>query len=279
MNVFKTHLALNTFLEQHAPASTGLVPTMGALHSGHLSLVKKACIENDWVIVSIFVNPTQFDDPNDLKKYPKTLSADLDQLAPFKEKLVVYAPNEDDLYPDNTTTKNYPLGSLATLMEGASRNGHFQGVATVVHKLFNAFNPSRAYFGEKDFQQLQIIRQLVALENLSVQIVNCPIVREASGLAMSSRNVRLSPQQQQKAPLIYQTLTTARKNKTTESPQQITSDVTAFFQNHPAFELDYFCIVDSKTLQPVERFLPQQENRAFIAVKMGEVRLIDNIKF
>ena len=279
MNVFKTHLALNTFLEQHAPASTGLVPTMGALHSGHLSLVKKACDENDWVIVSIFVNPTQFDDPNDLKKYPKTLPADLDQLARLKEKLVVYAPNEDDLYPNNTTPKNYPLGQLATLMEGASRNGHFQGVATVVHKLFNAFNPSRAYFGEKDFQQLQIIRQLVALENLSVQIVNCPIVREASGLAMSSRNIRLSPQQQQKAPLIYQTLTTARKNKTTESPQQITSDVTAFFQNHPAFELDYFCIVDSKTLQPVERFLPQQENRAFIAVKMGEVRLIDNIKF
>lgn len=279
MEVFKTHLALNKFVHQHSPASTGLVPTMGALHPGHLALVQRACKENDLAIVSIFVNPTQFDDASDLANYPKTLEEDLEKLTSVQDNLIVYAPEVHDLYPANEVRKTYSFGALETHMEGRSRTGHFQGVATVVHKFFELFRPTRAYFGEKDFQQLQVIRSLVEQEKLEVTIVNCPIVREKDGLAMSSRNRRLSNQQRMHAPLIFEKLTQAKRDKQHLSPGEITKNIAAYFDAHQAFELDYFCLAEAQTLYPITQFSSSQETRAFIAVKMGDVRLIDNINF
>ena len=221
MKVFKEQEKLNNFLKQHKPNSLGLVPTMGALHQGHLALVKNAIEENDTVIVSIFVNPTQFNDSKDLAAYPKTFSDDLQQLNPFDEKIVIYAPEVSDLYPNNVSSQHYEFGGLETTMEGASRAGHFQGMATIVHKLLSGFNPNRAYFGEKDYQQLQIIHALVKQFELPVSIVDCPIVREKDGLAMSSRNQRLTQKQRAKAPLIYQTLQKVRGLKEKNSPAEI----------------------------------------------------------
>lgn len=279
MNVFKAQLALKNYLSQHKIKSVGLVPTMGALHQGHLTLVEKAISENSMVIVSIFVNPTQFDNSSDLNSYPKTLASDIQKLSPFQDKVLVYAPDVSDVYPNTTTTNRYEFGTLETTMEGAYRKGHFQGVATIVHKLLLGFMPSRAYFGEKDYQQLQIVSALVAQHQLPVTIVSCPIIREDDGLAMSSRNVRLSPSHRALAPLIFKILNKSKALKKTTPIEQINQKVKDFFSQHPDFELDYFCIADAQSLEPI-KFLDSKKNlRAFIAVKLGGVRLIDNVNF
>ena len=279
MVVFKEQLQLKKHLALHKEATIGLVPTMGALHAGHLALVEQALEENDYVIVSIFVNPTQFDDQNDLDAYPKTLAADLQKLSSYGEKVYVYAPEIKDVYPEETTAEQFNFGKLETTMEGTARQGHFQGMATIVFKLLDGFMPTRAYFGEKDYQQLAIIHALVAQKKLPVQIVNCPIVREEDGLAMSSRNTRLSKEQRAIAPLIYQTLLQARALKKKKELPQIKQWVEAFFNEHPAFKLDYFCLANAQSLQPVTTSQEGEKIKAFIAVKLGDIRLIDNINF
>lgn len=279
MKVFKEQEKLKNFLKQQNTKNLGLVPTMGALHQGHLALVKKAINDNDKVIVSIFVNPTQFNDPKDLAAYPKTFSDDLQQLNPFQEKIVIYAPDVSDLYPNNVRSKQYEFGRLENTMEGASRAGHFQGMATIVHKLLSGFTPTHAYFGEKDYQQLVIIHALVDQFKLPVSIVNCPIIREKDGLAMSSRNQRLTLKQRTLAPLIYQTLLEAKNLKADYTPTEIMHWVKSIFDKQNDFELDYFCIADAKSLQPVNMISTENNLRAFIAVKLGGIRLIDNINF
>ena len=279
MRLFKALVPLKKHLDQQKLSSLGLVPTMGALHDGHLALVKKALDENEKVVVTIFINPTQFDDTKDLDAYPKTLEDDLEKLACFGEKLIVYAPEVDDLYPKEAISEYYDFGELDKTMEGGSRKGHFQGVATIVQKLLRGIMPTKAYFGEKDYQQLAIIHALVQQKELPVKIVDCPIVREKDGLAMSSRNRRLSKKQRVVAPKIYQLLSQVIEKKETQSIEEINRWVVAFFDQQPEFELDYFCIADARSLQPILDKKTTQNTRAFIAVKMGEIRLIDNVKF
>ena len=269
----KKHLALQNY------ASLGLVPTMGALHDGHMALVKKAANENELVVVTIFVNPTQFDDASDLNAYPKTLDEDLNKLKSIGDKLIVYAPEVKDLYPETAKSEHYNFEGLDKTMEGSSREGHFQGVATIVEKLLRIFMPTRAYFGEKDYQQLAIIHFLVKQKELPIKIIDCPIEREKDGLAMSSRNRRLSQDQRAKAPQIFSLLSQVIEKKETHTLEEINRWVIAFFEQRPEFELDYFCIADACSLQPLNELNPEQNARAFIAAKMGEVRLIDNVKF
>ena len=269
----KKHLALQNY------ASLGLVPTMGALHDGHMALVKKAANENELVVVTIFVNPTQFDDASDLNAYPKTLDEDLNKLKSIGDKLIVYAPEVKDLYPETAKSEHYNFEGLDKTMEGSSREGHFQGVATIVEKLLRIFMPTRAYFGEKDYQQLAIIHFLVKQKELPIKIIDCPIEREKDGLAMSSRNRRLSQDQRAKAPQIFSLLSQVIEKKETHTLEEINRWVIAFFEQRPEFELDYFCIADACSLQPLNELSPEQNARAFIAAKMGEVRLIDNVKF
>ena len=279
MKVFKRQQEVVIDLKRQCAQKIGLVPTMGALHAGHLALVEQATKENDRVVVSIFVNPTQFDDANDLLAYPKSLAEDLQKLSVFEDKVIIYAPEVDDLYPETVQSSQFEFGALEKTMEGASRNGHFQGVATIVHKLLLSFLPTKAYFGEKDYQQLRIIHALVAQCKLPIQIVDCPIIREKDGLAMSSRNRRLSQKHRDLAPIIYKTLLPAKKKKDTSSPDEICQWVENIFDKQPDFELDYFCIADAESLQPISASHKNKPLRAFIAVRLGAIRLIDNINF
>ncbi|GAA4280485.1 pantoate--beta-alanine ligase [Gaetbulibacter aestuarii] len=256
----------------------GLVPTMGALHEGHLDLVKKACKENDKVAVTIFVNPTQFNNAEDLEKYPRTLDTDLKALEALDtDNIMVYAPEVDDIYEGQTTSESFDFDGLEHEMEGKFRPGHFNGVGTVVKHLFKIIEPERAYFGEKDFQQLAIIKKMVKKEALPVKVIACPIFREPSGLAMSSRNLRLTPEHKKAAPFIYKTLKTVRSKFGTESAQNISAWVQEEFAKQPLLELEYFVIADTKTLKPIEQIEPQKAYRAFIAVYADDIRLIDNI--
>ena len=213
MQVYKQHALLNATLRKIKLNSVGLVPTMGALHQGHLALVKKATEENQKVIVTIFINPTQFNNLEDLANYPSTLETDLIALTPLKEKILLYVPEVSDLYQSSPKPEHYHFGALESYMEGEARPGHFQGVATIVHKLFTLFQPTRAYFGEKDYQQLRIIHALVKLHKPYVEVIDCPIVRHDDGLAMSSRNQRLSAKERRQAPLVFETLSKAAKMK------------------------------------------------------------------
>jgi pantoate--beta-alanine ligase len=278
MKVFYQKSELNASKNKILAKSAGLVPTMGALHEGHIMLVKRALEENELVLVSIFVNPTQFNDPDDLKNYPKTLKSDLQKLEKLEGNIWVYAPNASDLYLESITAKPFDFGALESTMEGANRKGHFEGVATIVQKLFEALEPTSAYFGEKDFQQLKIVSALVEKEKIPVKIIPCPIIRHSDGLAMSSRNRLLNPKHRAMAPLIYETLQKALALKEKHSPAQIESWIIDFFELHPEFELEYFTIADAESLQKTS-VLNGTKNRAFIAVKLGNVRLIDNIKF
>lgn len=278
MKVFYHYKELNDSKRKFPAQSIGLVPTMGALHQGHITLVKKAIEENDLVLVSIFVNPTQFDNSSDLKNYPKTLQADLLKLEELNANIWVYAPEANDLYQDKIETKTYNFGTLETTMEGAHRKGHFQGVATVVQKLFEVLNPTRAYFGEKDYQQLQIISEMVKQQNIPVDIIPCPIIRHEDGLAMSSRNQRLNERERAMAPVIYEVLQKAVALKDKHSPSQIESWITDFFKKQKDFDLEYFTIADSQSMKKITT-LNGSKTRAFIALKLGEIRLIDNIKF
>ncbi len=260
-----------------AHKSLGLVPTMGALHEGHLSLVKKALAENDSVVVTIFVNPTQFNNPDDLEKYPKTLDEDLALLGSVGQEITVFAPAVEELYDEGITSKEYFFDGLDKVMEGAFRPGHFSGVATIVQKLFELIRPDKAYFGEKDFQQLQIVRKLARNLPFGLQIVGCPIVREPNGLAMSSRNRLLSAEMREKAGLIYKTLKEAGRMFGTENATKVGEYVTGVFSEECDMDLEYFQIADEATLTPVIRKQENSKYRGFIAVYAEGIRLIDNI--
>lgn len=256
----------------------GFVPTMGALHKGHLALVERALSDNDKVFVSVFVNPTQFNNLEDLEKYPKTLDEDVALLKSVNtNNIIVYAPSVDDVYDGNTVSQKFDFDGLEFEMEGKFRPGHFDGVGTVVKRLFEIVRPDNAYFGEKDFQQLQIIKKLVSKHKLHVNIIGCDIFREDNGLAMSSRNTRLTDEQKAVAPFIYKTLKTAKTYFGTKSASKVIEWVTQQFKNNNILNLEYFTIADVDSLKEVKRKSKNKKYRAFIAVYAGEVRLIDNI--
>jgi len=256
----------------------GFVPTMGALHKGHLALVERALANNDKVVVSVFVNPTQFNKIEDLEKYPKTIDEDIALLKAVNENnIIVYAPTVDDVYNGNTVSEKFDFDGLEFEMEGKFRPGHFDGVGTVVKRLFEIIRPDNAYFGEKDFQQLQIIKKLVSKFKLHVNIVGCDIYRESNGLAMSSRNIRLTNQQKMAAPFIFKTLKTAKKHFGTKSASKVIEWVTEQFKNNDILKLEYFTVADANSLKEVKRKTKNKKYRAFIAVYAGEIRLIDNI--
>lgn len=256
--------------------TVGFVPTMGALHKGHLSLIERAKKENDIVVVSVFVNPTQFDKQEDLINYPKTIEKDLSLLKSVFCDLV-FAPSAKEIYADNIVSQAFNFDGLEFQMEGKFRTGHFDGVGTIVKRLFEIVKPTKAYFGEKDFQQLQIIRNMVKNHQIPVKIVGCEIFREADGLAMSSRNSRLTEAHREAAPFIYKTLKQAKVKFGTENALDIVNWVENEFEKHPLLELEYFEIADEETLLTIKNVNPKQKYRAFIAVFAGEIRLIDNI--
>lgn len=255
----------------------GFVPTMGALHSGHISLVEKAGQQSDFVIVSIFVNPTQFNDKDDLKRYPRDLNKDLTLLGQSACKLV-FAPEVDEVYPE-PDTRQFNFGTLETVMEGTHRPGHFNGVAQVVSKLFEMVQPDKAFFGLKDFQQLVIIKELVKQLTLPVEIVPCEIIREADGLAMSSRNMLLDAGQRRNAVHISQTLFEARNKSGEMSVKELCEWVTARIDENDFLKTEYFEIVDDEKLQPVSSWNDPVNKVGCIAVHCGKIRLIDNIIF
>ncbi len=257
--------------------TTGLVPTMGALHAGHASLVERAAFENDLVIVTIFVNPTQFNDPSDLDHYPRTLDQDLELLRSLQADLV-FVPSVQEMYPEEDT-RTFDLGGLDLVMEGKYRKGHFNGVAQIVSKFFLLIRPQRAYFGQKDFQQTVIVRRLAEILNLDLTIVSCPIIREKDGLAMSSRNIRLSKEERKLAPFIYETLELAREQMGTRTPAQVKEWVRLRFEEQPAMRLEYFEIVEDKGLTSIEEWDEKVNKVGCVAVHLGEVRLIDNLNF
>lgn len=278
MILVKTRKALSEQLQLTGKAGeVGFVPTMGALHRGHLTLVERAVAENPIVVVSIFVNPNQFNDLNDLKRYPRNLEADLKLLEGTGCHLV-FAPEAEEIYPEPDTRK-FIFGKLETVMEGKHRPGHFNGVAQVVSKLFDLVKPKRAYFGLKDFQQLAIINAMVKQLRLPVEIVACDIVREKSGLAMSSRNELLSPEDRKEAALINQTLTRAAELVGKKSVQALEEWVTETINNSPALNVEYFEVVDNESLQHVSDWSEEGEKTGCIAVFCGKIRLIDNVRF
>lgn len=265
---------LHTFLEKNK--SIGFAPTMGALHQGHLSLVEKSNSENDITVVSIFVNPTQFDNPEDLENYPNTLEQDL-KLLKETNCDVVYVPSAEDIYSKNIVSKSFDFDGLELEMEGKFRTGHFDGVGTVVKTLFEIVKPTNAYFGEKDFQQLQIIKKMVEKEQLKVNVIGCPIHRESDGLAMSSRNLRLSDSHRKEANFIYKTLLAVKDNFSKFSISETEQWVHSEFKDHPSLSLEYFVIADEKTLKPITEKSAKTTPRGFIAVYADSIRLIDNI--
>lgn len=255
----------------------GLVPTMGALHAGHASLVKRSVNENEVTVVSVFVNPTQFNDKNDLVKYPRTLDADC-KLLEACGATYAFAPSVEEMYPE-PDTRQFSYAPLDTVMEGAFRPGHFNGVCQIVSKLFEAVEPHRAYFGEKDFQQLAIIREMVRQMQFDLEIVGCPIVREEDGLALSSRNARLSAEERENALKISQTLFKSRTFAATHTVSETLKFVEDAIAAVPGLRLEYFEIVDGNTLQKVDNWNQTSYVVGCITVFCGDVRLIDNIKY
>ena len=257
--------------------SIGLVPTMGALHQGHLSLVKRARKDNDIVVTSVFVNPTQFNNPDDLRTYPRTEEADCRLL---EEAGVDYAfiPSVYEIYPE-PDTRVFDLGPVAKVMEGAMRPGHFNGVAQIVSKLFAMVQPTRAYFGEKDYQQIAVIRRMVELEGFDLEIVACPIMRHDDGLAMSSRNVRLTPEQRAIAPAIHRTLVESLELKPSRTVEEVKRFVTETIDALPQMRTEYYEIVNADTMQPITDWDQAKTAVGCVTVYCGDVRLIDNITY
>ncbi|MBE6296034.1 MAG: pantoate--beta-alanine ligase [Bacteroidales bacterium] len=279
MKLISTIKDLKSLLDEcRAEGKTvGLVPTMGALHQGHASLVERAVKENDVVVVSVFVNPTQFNDKNDLKNYPRTLEADCALL----EKIgadITFAPSVEEMYPTEDT-RQFSFAPIDTVMEGACRPGHFNGVAQIVSKLFYAVEPDKAYFGEKDFQQLAIIREMVRQLDLKLEIVGCPIVREADGLAMSSRNTLLTADERQRALTISRTLFASLDYAAGNSLAATKAFVEEKINSTPGLELEYYQIVDGNTLQEINEWSDSDYIVGCIALFCGKIRLIDNIKY
>lgn len=257
--------------------SIGFVPTMGALHKGHVSLVERSVAENDITVVSIFVNPTQFNDKNDLKNYPRMPEKDIAMLDAAGVD-VVFMPTEDEIYPE-PDTRVFDFGMLDKVMEGKFRPGHFNGVAQVVSKLFDIVEPHRAYFGQKDYQQLAIIRAMVRMLDYKIEIIGCPIVREPDGLAMSSRNLLLTPEHRNSAPLIYKTLAEARNKTNDLSVKEMIDWVINGINADPNLKVEYFELVDADSLLPVQGWDHPNGIVGCIAVWAGNIRLIDNMMF
>lgn len=261
--------------------SVGLVPTMGALHAGHLSLVERAVGENDITVVSLFVNPTQFNNPTDLATYPRDEESDL-RLLSGAGVTVAFAPGVEDIYPggvENRVRKEYDLGSVAEVMEGKFRPGHFQGVAEVVSRLLRLARPDRAYFGEKDFQQIAVIRRMTETEGIDVDIVACPIKRADDGLALSSRNALLTPEQRAMAPEIHRALEQSVEYARSHSVKATHDTVVEQIEGVPGLRVEYFEIVDGRTLLPVDEWKESPWIVGCITVYCGEIRLIDNIAY
>ena len=279
MHIFYGKVALIAYLKtiKTANSTIGFVPTMGALHQGHLALMQRSLKENDDTVVSIFVNPTQFNNTEDLEKYPRTLEEDVRKMRGLSDKIILYAPSVDDIYEGKTISQSFDFDGLENQMEGKFRPGHFNGVGTIVKRLFEIVAPTNAYFGEKDFQQLQIVKKLVEKNNLPVHVVGCPIFREENQLAMSSRNERLTPEERKEAAIIYKTLTEAKEVFRTKSPQETIDFVENSFKDNERFDLEYFVIADESTLLPIEHKINDKKYRAFIAVFVNSIRLIDTI--
>jgi pantoate--beta-alanine ligase len=278
--IFKSHKLLVEHLKKKVKSSEtiGFVPTMGALHNGHISLMKEAISQCDQLVVSIFVNPTQFDNKKDLEKYPRTINNDVALIKKHinADNLTVYAPGVEDVYGKKTVAKTYHYDGLENVMEGANRPGHFDGVGTILEFLFKVIDPDQAFFGEKDFQQLQIVKKLVEKQKWNIKITGCPVERESHGLAMSSRNERLSPEAREKAQLIYTSLQLAKKYFREHSIKETQKLVEQLFEKEPNFELEYFTIASEETLKPVTRKYKNHHYRGFIVAHIEGVRLIDN---
>lgn len=279
MQLFHKNIDLTEFLTafKSSNSTIGFVPTMGALHEGHLALMQQSLQDNDLTVVSIFVNPTQFNNPEDLEKYPRTLEADVLKMSGLSDTIIVFAPTVEDIYQGKTLAQSFDFDGLENQMEGEFRPGHFDGVGTIVQRLFEIVQPTKAYFGEKDFQQLQIVKKLVAKNQLPVEIIGCPIFRESNGLAMSSRNERLSKSEREEAAFIYQTLQQAKELFKTQNIDLVHQYVKETFQNHPLFELEYFVIADESTLLPIKTKEKDKNYRAFIALFVNTIRLIDTL--
>lgn len=279
MKIFKKRDQLKSFLEESKKnkKTIGFVPTMGALHKGHLFLIEQAKKKNDLTVASIFVNPTQFNNQEDLDNYPKTLEKDIELLESVSCD-VLFVPTIDEIYHKNVVSNKFDFDGLEHEMEGKYRAGHFDGVGTIVKTLFEIVSPKNAYFGEKDFQQLQIIKKLVTKNQLPISIKGCAIYREKDGLAMSSRNARLSSEQRKVAPIIYKILKKVKKKFPEETEEEISEWVENQFKNHPFLQLEYFTIADEKSLKPINIKEFDKKYRAFIAVFAGNIRLIDNIQ-
>lgn len=264
-------------LQKAAGKTIGLVPTMGALHAGHISLIERCVSENNITVASVFVNPTQFNDKNDLKNYPRTLEKDAELLANAGCSLI-FAPSEEEMYPE-PDTRVFDFTPLDKVMEGKYRPGHFNGVAQIVSKLFDIVKPDRAYFGEKDFQQLAIIREMVKQSGLTLEIVACPIIREADGLAMSSRNARLSDSQRKKAVTISKILFESRNFVPSKTISELADGVVDNINKESELRVEYFEIVDGNTLQKVMDWNETDYIVGCVTVFCGDVRLIDNIRY
>ena len=276
MKSFSTVSDLRAALAERTGKVVGFVPTMGALHQGHISLVERARKECDIVVVSVFVNPTQFNDKNDLKNYPRTPEADAAMLEAAGVDYVLF-PSVEEIYPE-PDTRVFDFGLIDKVMEGATRAGHFNGVAQVVSRLFAIVEPDKAYFGEKDFQQIAVIRAMCAQLGLSLEIVDCPIIRDTDGLARSSRNTLLTPEHRAAAPHIYEVLSAATTKLGEMTPQQLTAWVVEQVESNPLLKVIYFQAVDALSLQQVENWADSNRIQGCIAVQAGEIRLIDNIK-
>lgn len=279
MKIVKTIKELKHYLvtERQTGKCIGFVPTMGALHTGHLSLVDYCVKENDICVVSVFVNPTQFNDKKDLESYPRDLEKDC-LLLQEAGCHYVFAPSVEEMYP-KPDTRIFELGTIAEVMEGVFRPGHFNGVAQIVSKLFYIVEPDNAYFGEKDFQQIAVIRKMLKLLELPINIRSCPILRESDGLAMSSRNVRLTPEQRQKAPIIARTLKESTNFAKKMSVKEVCEYVVNTINSDPVMRVEYYDIVDGITLKSIQNWSDSNYIVGCITVYCGEVRLIDNISY
>ena len=266
----------NSIKELRTKGSVGFVPTMGALHDGHLSLVKKSCAECAVTVVSIFVNPTQFNDKNDLKNYPRTLEQDM-KLLESTTVDIVFAPTVDEVYPE-PDTRIFDFGQVDKVMEGASRPGHFNGVGQVVSRLFAMVEPDKAFFGEKDFQQIAVVKEMVRQLGFGVEIIACPIIRESDGLAMSSRNTLLTKEHRAAAPHIHEVMEQAQKKVGEMTPDQLEKWVAEEVDKNPLLKTIYFQAVDALTMQKVNSWENEHGVQGCIAVQAGEIRLIDNIR-
>ena len=255
----------------------GLVPTMGSLHNGHLSLLKKAIQSCDIVWVTIFINPTQFDNKKDLNNYPKNIKKDIEMINEISENINVFIPETSEMYENKLKIENFNFQNLDKELEGKYRNNHFNGVGTIVSKLFNLFKPAKAFFGEKDFQQTRIIHRLIKIKNFKTELVICPTVREINGLALSSRNALLSTENKEKAAIIYKTLIYCKQNLSKSSFQKIYNNSKKEINSLKDFELEYLEIVNNETLKKVKKMDANKSIRIFICVLVSGVRLIDNI--